>query len=317
MSVNPSELKLFAELDRQSKKNPTEKSGEMTVSGFRAMSDMFLQYTGKAADVPFKNYFVTARDGYQIPIRIYNHQLDANKPVFIMYPGCGYFLDLFEVNAVAASRIASYGNIKVIIVNFRICPEVKMPTPIYDAYDATKYIALHARKFKINQNEIFIGGVSSGAHAAANISSMSRYDKELTIKHQILVNGSYDLTQSQDKYKKYELEDKICQRGDIINFMFAQYGVTKKDLIKSFLSPVFEKNVSGMPDTTFLIAEYDGIRSDSEAYYLHLKSENNNIERVLLPGQTHNTIIMREAMTDGEDPALTIATVIKQSLNRG
>jgi acetyl esterase len=311
MRVNPSELKVFAELENQTQQNQDLKLDEMTIEQFRAMAKSFMQYTGEAADVPFKDMTVPARDDYPIPIRIYNDQLDATVPVFIMYPGCGYLQDLFEVNGVAASRIAKYGNIKVILVNFRLCPEVKMPVPVYDAYDATKYIAVNSKKFAINPAGIFIGGVSSGAHAATNVAIMARDEKTFRVKHQILMNGMYDLTESHNDYRNYELEDKICRR-EATGFMFAQYGMSGKDFSKPVLSPVFNSNIQSMPDTTFLIAEYDGLRSDSEAYYQHLNSQNDNIARMLLPGQTHNTILMRGVMTDGEDPALTIANIINK-----
>jgi acetyl esterase len=313
MSVNPSELELFSVLAQQVSQNDVDAMVAPTLKELKESANVFLRYTGPAADVSFEDKHVPGRDGYQIPIRVYNPQLDASKPVFIMYPGCGFVLDLFEVNAIAASRIAMYGEIKVIIVNFRLCPEVALPVPIHDAYDATKYIASHSEVFNIDPNNIYIGGMSSGAHAAANVGSMSRSDDALSIKKQILLNGAYDLTQSQHGYDEYEAQDKICQRGPGIDFMFEQYEISKQDFARSPFSPLFEKDVSAMPDTTFLIAEYDGLRNDSEAYYQHLKSQNKNIERVILPGQTHNTIILCGAMTDGDDPAQTIANIITKN----
>lgn len=309
MPVNPSENLLFEQIEQQNE-NTIDEEVILEIDSMREGAKLFMQYAGPAADVVYEERFVPARDDHQIPIRIYNPQADASKPVFIMYPGCGFILDLFESNAIAASRIAKYADIKVIIVNFRLCPEVTMPVPVYDAYDATKYIATHSDEFTIDPNNIFIGGVSSGAHATANIASMSRYDDELTIKRQILVNGCYDLTQSHHEYDAYEAEDKICQRGPVMDFMLDHYGLSKADYAKAPYSPLFEEDVSQMPNTTFLIAEYDGVRNDSEAYYQHLKSQNQNVEYILLPGQTHNTIIMRGGMTDGEDPAKIIATRI-------
>ncbi len=312
MPVNPSEQALFQELTKRNESVSHQSEHKMTLAEFRAMSDMFLEFTGPAAPIPFNDMTVPTRDGYQIPIRIYNPEQDKTKPIFIMYPGCGYVLDLFEVNAIAASRIAHYADCKVILVNFRLCPEVSMPTPIHDAFDATKYIAQHAEIFNIDPDNIIIGGFSSGAHAAANVSSLLRFDNEVRIKHQILLNGSYDLTYSNHDYDAFEVEDKICQRGEVIDFLFAQYGLAPEQFNQPPFSPLFEKDVSGLPDTTFLIAEYDGVRNDSEAYYQHLISQNDNIERIVLPGQTHNTIIMRGAMSDGEDPAKVIADIIKR-----
>jgi acetyl esterase len=311
MSVNSTELKLFAELEKRANSAP-KSVAPPTLAEFREMTSLFAEFTGPAADVPSKDITIPARDGYLLKARIYNFHLDDKKPVFVMYPGCGFVLDLFEPNAIAASRIAKYADVKVIIVQFRLCPEVKMPIPIYDAYDALKYISKHPKEFNINPSKIIIGGFSSGAHAATNISSMARFDNELSISHQILLGGAYDLTMSCTDYAEYEKEDKICQRKGPVEFLFIQYGISKEQFSQALFSPLFEKDVSHFPPTTLLIGEYDGVRSDTEAYYQRLKTQNNNVEKFVLPGQTHNHIIMRGAMSDGEDPALTIANIIKR-----
>lgn len=63
-----------------------------------------------------------------------------------------------------------------------------------------------------------------------------------------------------------------------------------------------------------MTGEYDGIRNDSEAYYKKVKAAGNKVEKIILSGQTHNTIIMREVMTDGEDPAEVIARVVRDHI---
>jgi hypothetical protein len=92
----------------------------MTVENFREMTKLFMQHSGEAADVSFKNMTEPARDKHQIPMRIYNDQLDFSRQVFSMYPGCGYLLDLFELNAIVASRIAKYADIKMLPENIFI-----------------------------------------------------------------------------------------------------------------------------------------------------------------------------------------------------
>ena len=88
--------------------------------------------------------------------------------------------------------------------------------------------------------------------------------------------------------------------------------IAKSELADPFYSPLFEKDLTNLPTTTFIIGEYDGLRSDSEAYYQHVKANNQRTERILLQGQTHNTILLRSIMTDGPDPAKVIADIIKR-----
>ncbi len=119
------------------------------------MPEVFHKFAGQAANVSTENRSIRARDGYEVPIRIYNSDLTEKSPVLIIFPGCGYILPLFEGNAIACSRIAKYSGIKVIVVDYRLAPENPLPTPIYDAYDVTKYIATHGLEFNIDVAEVF------------------------------------------------------------------------------------------------------------------------------------------------------------------
>src|SRR5579872_4675618 len=158
MPVNIAEKKFFNQLAAQQSVTPVKSLASLTVGEFRKNAELFSEFTGSPADIPFIDDFVRVRDDHKIRIRIYNP--NAKKtPALIFYPGCGYVLDLFEINAIACSRIAQYSQIKVILVDFRLAPEYPLPTSIYDAYDVTCYIAKSAALFGIDQNHIFIGGL--------------------------------------------------------------------------------------------------------------------------------------------------------------
>jgi hypothetical protein len=57
------------------------------------------------------------------------------------------------------------------------------------------------------------------------------------------------------------------------------------------------------------------LRNDTEAYYKKIKAAGNKVEKIVLSGQTHNTFVMRKAISDGEDPAKVIADVISKDLS--
>ena len=130
MPVNPSEQALFQKL---AETPPPKPISEFSLSEFREMATLFDEYTGQPANIPYSEHQVPVRDGGQIRTRIYHSDLDRS-PVLIFYPGCGYTVDLFEVNAIACSRIARYAHCKVILVDYRLAPEFPLPQSIYDGY---------------------------------------------------------------------------------------------------------------------------------------------------------------------------------------
>ena len=77
-------------------------------------------------------------------------------------------------------------------------------------------------------------------------------------------------------------------------------------------SPYWSKDLSGLPPTTILVAEYDGGRSQSEAYAQKLVEAVNRVTKIIFPGQTHATILYRKALSDGQDPAYVVAEQIRK-----
>jgi acetyl esterase len=308
MPVNQAEKKFFDVLSQKKLKNQEKPLLTSNLSEFRKSILSFDEFTGPAANIPVDQVFVPTRDGSKIPVLIYNSHLQTKTPALFFYPGNGYVVDLFAVNAIAASRIAYYVPIKICVVNTRLAPEHFLPTAIYDAFDATNYIIQHAVQYLIDERAVFIGGICSGAHCAAVIANISSKENKFKICHQILLNGYYDLTHAAVEFKQQEQEDRMLTR-QLISYLSGYYGISKPQLKNPLFSPYYA-NFVNLPATTFIIGEYDGVRGDSEAYCKRLTSFDVDVRKIILPGQTHNTFLMRGAMSEGIDPAEVIAKVV-------
>jgi len=312
MPVNKSEQAFFEELAKVPQGKPV---GELSLQEFRQLSDVFNQYTGDAAAVNYRDLQIPVSDGSKLQVRLYNHDMD-NAPILVFYPGNGYVINLFEANCIACSRIADYSKVKVAVVNFRRAPEHPLPQPIHDCLDCTKYLVAHSKQFAIDRDKIFIGGISSGAHAAAVISNWVRNDADLPIKRQILVNGSYDSTFSYHEFDEYENEDLLCL-PESIDYLMKNWGVASDQWSDPAISPALETNFENLPKTTILVGEYDRVRNHSELYFKRLKAANVDVEKITLQGQTHNTMLLRSVMSDGPDPSKVIADIINRDSKCG
>ena len=295
--------------------DPEKSLTEQTIQDLRNRVDLFAQYAGQSADISFVDTTVPARDGAPLPIRIYNDQLPDTTPVLIFYPGCAFVFDLFEVNGTFCSRIAEHAEIKVILVQFRLAPEYSMPTSLDDSYDAAVYIAAHSHLFGINPQKIFLGGWASGAHCSAVVSSLLRESGGLQVYHQILLSGTFDLTESTHDYDSFEKADKTLKRQLLRHIVKSYYGISKKTYKNPLFSPYYESNFLGLPSTTILCGEYDAVRNDSEGYFQKLKNGGVSVEKIVLKEQSHNTIALRKILSDGSDPAIVIAQIIKNKLS--
>jgi acetyl esterase len=306
MPLNPAEKAFFEQLAQQNAENTGTANQEVSLQMIRDWSKTMVHQAGPYADVPYQDMQLPVRDGATVTARVFNPDVSTDRPCLFFFPGCGYVADNFEINAIAASRIASYANAKVLMVDLRRCPEYPLPIPMQDAFDVVKHVSDNAEEFKVDKQNISVSGTSSGSHAAAYVANQSRAH-QLPIRQQILLSGCFDLTNSQRDFDDYEAQDGLFQRGPVIDFIFDLWGIEKTD---PQISMIFDDSLTSLPKTVFLIPEYDGLRNDAEAYYKHLIRLGNDVSRIDLPGQTHNTIVFRDVLSDGEDPAKVIADLL-------
>ncbi len=311
--LNPKE-KEFGDVWESTRTRSGKPLQELTLDELRNSTQDFLPYAGNPANVSFEDRKLPTRDGISLSIRIYNCELPPDTPALIFYPGCGFVFDLFDVNSIICSRIAFFSGIKIILVQFRLAPEHPMPTSIYDGYDAAVYIATHAKLFGIDSNQLLLGGWCSGAQCATAVSHLAHRSGLLKIHHQILLGGSYDVTSSIRDFDEYERQDKILSRK-FIEYIASRYYGCPLASANFLLSPYHAKDFTGLPPTTLLCGEYDALRNDTEGYFCKLLQAGIPVEKIVLKGQTHNTIAMRSVLTDGLDPAEAMANVIKTQLS--
>jgi len=313
--LNVSE-KIFGDFLDSKRKNSSPLNNR-TLEELRFGTKNFGQYAGKTASISFADTKVPARDGFLLSIRCFNDHLPKETPVLIFYPGCAFVFDLFEVNSVICSRIAQAAGIKVILIQFRLAPENPMSTSLYDSYDAALYISKNAEYFGIDRKKIFLGGWCSGAQCATVVASLARQSMDFDVYHQILLGGSFDLAHSAHDFDDYENQDKTISRRFLSHLAIRYYSMT--DQQDPFFPPYYETNFKRFPSTTLLCGEYDALGNDSEIYFQKFITANIPVEKIILKGQTHNTIAMRTILPEGPDPAEVIGKVIQtklSSLNR-
>lgn len=283
-----------------------------TIEDLRSRFIGFGKYAGEAADIEFTDSTVQARDGAPLRIRSFNTQLPDNPPVLIFYPGCAFVFDVFDLNSIICSRIAEASGIKVILVQFRLAPEHPLPTSLYDSYDAAKSIAQNAKAFGIDPNKICVGGWCTGAHAATVVANLSRQGNDFRVHHQILFGGVYDQNHAPGAFDDFEAQDKTMSRKVLAKLRTDFYSI--KDPFDPLVSPLHESDFKRFPPATILVGEFDAVRNDSEAYFQKLLMANVPVEKVLLTGQTHNTIALRSILNEGPDPAAVIGRLIQSKL---
>ncbi len=245
------------------------------------------------------NQRITVRDGAKIPIRIYQPVDKPNLPVIVYFHGGGFVLYGLDSHENIARRIAVNSEAIIVAVDYRLAPEHQFPIPVHDAYDATLWVSQNAHKFGGDASRLAVMGDSAGGNLATVISLMSRDFGTPSIAAQVLVYPCVDAKMSYPSIDRNG--EGYMLTKDLISWFNRQYLPKGTDLEQPYLSPIYAKNLSQLPDTLIVTAEYDPLVDEAADYAKRLYEAGNCIQYSEYKGLIHSFL----SMTKLSDKALT------------
>ncbi|HII92115.1 MAG TPA: alpha/beta hydrolase, partial [Methanosarcina sp.] len=140
----------------------------------------------------------------QVSIRIIRPK--GNKeilPAVMYFHGGGWVLGDKNTHDRLVREIANGANAAVVFVNFTPSPEAKYPTPIEEAYAATKYVSENGEKLKLDSSRLAIAGDSVGGNMAAAVSLLAKERNGPKIDYQVLFYPVTDANFDTHSYQQY------------------------------------------------------------------------------------------------------------------
>lgn len=239
---------------------------------------------------------VTARDGYEIPIRLYQPSTPAEggAPLIIFFHGGGFCfgdLDGQQFECVSASQ--NFGAV-VVNVDYRLSPEHPFPAAIFDSEDVLKWSATNSKELGANPSSgLIVAGTSAGGSIAAVLQVKSKKDGMTPpVTGALLVVPA--VTSHAEPPSKYAAEllsldqNKNAPLLDLHN-MNVLMDAYKPDL----QSPLFnilaleDEQLTGLCPTFFQVCGADPLRDEALVYARELKRLGNITNVRIYPGLPH------------------------------
>ena len=260
-----------------------------------------------------KDKYIEVRDGSKIKVRIYTPVGEGPFPVIVYYHGGGWVINSIETSDRSCKQIAAITKSVVVSVDYRLAPEFKFPTPVYDAYDAFLWTVENVETINGFKNQISVMGDSAGANLAAVMTLLAKDLHGPSIASQILLYPVTDLGYDTPSYQEYA-EGFGLERKDMQ--WFGKYYLNHEEEKENpYVAPLKAKDVSGLPPAMIIVAENDVLRDEGIAYGEKLKNANVVVKQVVAKGLVHSFFTKNEVFSEEiEETIVYIHSFLQETL---
>jgi acetyl esterase len=283
---------------------------ELSAATFRAMMD-----AGRfpPPDLPLAEIVNTTIPGPAGPIgaRIYRASLEPNQPVIVYFHGGGFVIGNLDSHDGTCRRLSHGIGCTVVSVDYRLAPEHVYPAAVDDSYAATKWVAEHADFLKIDAARIAVAGDSAGGNLAAVVAIIARDRGGPALCHQLLTYPVTDMAFKSESYTSNGTGYFLTK--DMMAWFGLQYVPSGHDIEDPLLSPLYHKNLSGLPPATVITAEYDPLRDEGEAYAKKLQDAGVPTKLIRYDGVFHGFFSMNGAVDQADDAHAFAAGELKKA----
>ncbi len=237
----------------------------------------------------------------EIPVRVYYPKEEqAAYPALVYYHGGGWVVGNIETHDNICRALTNLANCITISVDYRLAPEHKFPSAVYDCYAAVEYVSDHAEEFHVDPARIAVGGDSAGGNLAAVISNLAKDRQKPTICFQLLLYPATNIWGEPTQSMVENAEGYFLTRGTMEWFLNCYSNGEEVDKGNPLLAPILFKNLNGLPPALVITAEYDPLRDEGELYAKKLEDAGVKVELVRYDGTIHGFMSMASVISLGK-----------------
>ncbi len=222
--------------------------------------------------------------GGPIELRLYRPvPRGAASPAFVWFHGGGFMMGEPATADTICRHVASVSGAVVVAVRYRLLPEHDLYAGREDAMAALDWLVANASVVGIDAARLAIGGDSAGGNLAAVVAQRCASRGMPALRLQVL---AYPATNLRDEFpSKVENATGYLLTTDTIDWIKSMF--THADLADPWLSPIFARDLRGLPPALVVSAGFDPIRDEGLAYAARLREAGVPVELLHYPGQFH------------------------------
>ena len=235
-----------------------------------------------------EDFSIAARDGYELPMRLYAPSHDA-LPVLLYFHGGGFTIGSIASHDILCRQLSHLAGCAVISVDYRLAPEHRFPVAANDAWDALAWLSFHAEDRGLDATRLAVGGDSAGGTLAAACAIQAR-DMALPLELQLLIYPGCAAQQDSASHRRFA-EGFVLEAAHI-DYFFNQYLRSPADREDWRFSPLNAPDVDGVAPAWVGLAECDPLVDEGLLYADKLRTAGVAVDLEIYRGVTHEFIKM-------------------------
>ncbi|XTP37987.1 alpha/beta hydrolase [Mycobacterium sp. TJFP1] len=258
----------------------------LPVATARANFEALFASLNKPAVAHTVDVTIPTRDGASIRGRVYLPEISGELPLTVYYHGGGWLLGSIDSHDVTTRLLASTSGSAVLSVDYRRGPEHRFPAAVNDAIDAFGWATGQAdlAQLGIDRTRIAVAGDSAGGNLAGAVAIDARdSDNSVDIAHQLLV---YPLATADLEIGFDDQYEGVMLERDELKWHQRNYFSGPDDAADPRVS-ILNADLSGLPETTVVLAECDPIRPQGVLLTRALEEAGVPVDTREYPGMIH------------------------------
>jgi acetyl esterase/lipase len=215
--------------------------------------------------------------------RVYRPEGPGPFPTVVFFHGGGWMIGDLDTHDNVSRFICRGIRAVVVSVDYRLAPEHPFPAAAEDAVAAARWVGRHIGEFG-GDRHLAVAGDSAGGNLAAVV-AQQLHAGGVSLAGQFLIYPAVDAgggyPSRVENAQGYWLEQVE------VGWFYRHYLGTWNDLEDPRVSPLRSGDLSGLPPTLILTAEYDPLRDEAEAYADALDGAGVPVEVQRLDGMVH------------------------------
>jgi len=252
------------------------------------------------------------QDKAEIGIRIYRPSAEENLPAVVYFHGGWFTAGGLDTHDRPLRSLANLSAAVIISVDYRLAPEFPFPYGPNDCYEALLWIAANAAELGIDINRIALAGDSAGGALAAVVSRRTVIENGPKIAGQVLIYPVTDSSLGTASWKEFAEGPNLTLQG--AENAWNSYTPNATDSIQPDAAPLFADDLSGLPPTHIIMAEYDPLRDEAALYARKLKAAGVILTETTYNGMVHGFFQMGGMIDQGNEAIKEVAGVLRAYL---